>query len=242
LLRAERCAGSSVAGAMTGLPSGPRRVIAPGAQETVDPEAYLAIHALYLKQVATVSELAALTSLKAGTLERHLALLEHSGDAIFRARHELWQLTPDGAVRHKHRLADEAAHNPAIELVRRAYDDFQRLNASLKDQCAKWQLRYEKPNDHDDLAYDTKVIDGLGAINEGAGNMLTTMSAALARLGDYRPRLHAAFDRLRQGDADAFMGASCGSYYDIWMELHQDLMATLGVDRHSEEPAYDRRT
>jgi hypothetical protein len=226
---------------MTGLPSGPRKVIAPGAQETLDPEAYLAIHALYVKQVATVSELAALTSLKPETLERHLALLEHSGDAIFRARHQLWQLTPDGAARHKHRLADEAAHNPAIELVRRAYDDFLGLNAALKDQCAKWQLRFEKPNDHDDVTYDSKVIDGLGEIDQRANNVLITMSGVLARLGDYRPRFHAAYDRLRQGDADAFMGTSCGSYYDIWTELHQDLMVTLGVDRHAEEPDYDRR-
>jgi hypothetical protein len=144
-------------------------------------------------------------------------------------------------VRHTHRLAHEAAHNPAIDLVRRAYDEFLRLNAALKDQCAKWQLRDEKPNDHDDLTYDTQVIDGLGAIDERAGNVVTKMSAALARLGDYRPRLHVAYDRLREGDVDAFMGASCGSYYDIWMELHQDLMATLGIDRHAEEPVYDRR-
>ncbi len=227
---------------MTARPSGPRRVIAPGAQETLDPEAYLAIHALYVKQVATVSELATLTTFKPETLERHLALLEHSGDAIFRARHKLWQLTPDGAVRHKHRLADEAAHNPAIGLVRRAYDDFLRLNAALTEKCAQWQVRFEKPNDHDDLAYDTKVMDGLGAINERVGGLLRTMSAALVRLGTYRPRLNAAYDRLREGDRDAFMGTSCGSYYDIWIELRQDLMVTLGADRHAEEPVYNRRT
>jgi hypothetical protein len=226
---------------MTALPSGPRRVIVPGAQETLDPEAYLAIHALYVKQVATVDELATLTTVTPETLERHLALLEHSGDAIFRARHKLWQLTPDGAVRHKHRLADEAANNPAIELVRRAYQDFLRLNAALKEQCAKWQLRNEKPNDHADLAYDTTVMDGLGAIDERVSGLLITMSAALARLGEYRPRLNTAYARLRQGDVEAFMGASCGSYYDIWTELHQDLLVTLGADRHAEEPAYNRR-
>jgi hypothetical protein len=226
---------------MTGLPSGPRKVIVPGAQETLDPAAYLAIHALYVKQVATVTELAAFTSLQPEDLERHLALLEHSGDAIFRARHQLWQLTPDGAVRHKHRLADEAAHNPAIEVVNRAYDDFLRLNAALKEQCAKWRLRSDKPNDHDDITYDTPLIEGLGVLDQRAGNVLNTMSGALVRLGGYRPRLGAAYDRLRQGDLAAFMGASCDSYYDIWMDLQQDLMATLGIDRHAEEPVADRR-
>ena len=64
--------------------------------------------------------------------------------------------------------------------------------------------------------------------------MLAVMSTALPRLGGYRPRLEQAYDRLRNGDADAFTGVSCGSYHDIWMELHQDLILTLGIDRLAE--------
>jgi len=26
----------------------------------------------------------------------------------------------------------------------------------------------------------------------------------------------------------------CGSYHDVWMELHEDLILTLGIDRAAE--------
>ena len=220
---------------MTSLPSGPRKVLPPvPGQEDLDPDAYLVIHALSVKQVATVAELVALTSMDQEALERQLALLEHSGEAVLRARHQLWQLTPDGAARHKHRLADDAARNPGTEQLRQAYDTFLPLNVALKEQCGKWQLRLGKPNEHDNAAYDAGVIDGLGAIDEKSGQVLDAMTAALPRLGGYRPRLKEAYDRLRDGDTEAFTGVSCGSYHDIWMELHQDLILTLGIDRLAE--------
>ncbi len=226
---------SSLGGAMTSLPSGPRKVLPPvPGQEDLDPDAALVIHALCVKQVATVSELAAMTSMDQEPLERQLALLEHAGEAVLRTRHQLWQLTPDGAARHKHRLADEATRNPGTDQLRRAYDDFLPLNVALKEQCGKWQLRQGKPNEHDDVAYDTGVMDGLGVIDTKAGGVLAVMSTALPRLGGYRPRLEQAYDRLRNHDADAFTGVSCGSYHDIWMELHQDLILTLGIDRLAE--------
>jgi hypothetical protein len=31
-----------------------------------------------------------------------------------------------------------------------------------------------------------------------------------------------------------FTGVMCGSFHDIWMELHEDLIQLLGVDRHAE--------
>ena len=31
-----------------------------------------------------------------------------------------------------------------------------------------------------------------------------------------------------------FTGVMCGSYHDVWMELHKDLVQLLGVDRHAE--------
>jgi len=220
---------------MTSLPAGPRKVLPPvPGQEDLDPGAYRVIHALCVKQVATVSELAAMTSMEQEALERQLALLEHAGEAVLRARHQLWQLTPDGAARHKHRLADEAVRNPGAEHLRRAYDDFLPLNVALEEQRAKWQLRQGKPNEHDDLAYDAGVIDGLGAIDQNAGPVLAAMMMALPRLGGYRPRLEEAYARLREGEADAFTGVSCGSYHDVWVELHQDLILTLGLDRLAE--------
>jgi hypothetical protein len=191
-------------------------------------------HALRIKQVATVVELATMASMTALEVERSLEALQEAGEATLRARHQLWQLTPEGIAHHAGWLAHEADHGAGVELVRRSYADFLPLNVALKEQCGRWQLRHGQPNDHDDAAYDAAVKQGLGAIDARAGDVLATMSAALTRLGGYRPRLASALARLDQGEADAFTGVLCGSYHDVWMELHQDLILTLGIDRRAE--------
>jgi hypothetical protein len=37
-----------------------------------------------------------------------------------------------------------------------------------------------------------------------------------------------------RGDHQLFTGVMCGSYHDVWMELHEDLILTLGIDRAKE--------
>jgi hypothetical protein len=49
-----------------------------------------------------------------------------------------------------------------------------------------------------------------------------------------RPRLTTALEKVKAGDQKQFTGVMCGSYHDVWMELHQDLLLTLGIDRAEE--------
>jgi len=37
-----------------------------------------------------------------------------------------------------------------------------------------------------------------------------------------------------QGETNMFTGVMCGSYHDAWMELHEDLILTQGIDRTAE--------
>ena len=39
---------------------------------------------------------------------------------------------------------------------------------------------------------------------------------------------------MQAGDHHLFTGVMCGSYHDVWMELHEDLILTLGIDRAKE--------
>jgi len=36
------------------------------------------------------------------------------------------------------------------------------------------------------------------------------------------------------GETKMFTGVMCGSYHDVWMELHEDLILTQGIDRTAE--------
>ena len=40
--------------------------------------------------------------------------------------------------------------------------------------------------------------------------------------------------KVAAGDHHLFTGVMCGSYHDVWMELHEDLILTLGIDRAKE--------
>ena len=56
----------------------------------------------------------------------------------------------------------------------------------------------------------------------------------MARFGPYGPRLHEAAEKVQGGDHHLFTGVMCSSYHDVWMELHEDLILTLGIDRAKE--------
>jgi hypothetical protein len=75
------------------------------------------------------------------------------------------------------------------------------------------------------------VVDGLTGLDQRAGALLDRLVPSLPRVAGYRARLGQAVEAIRQGDRDKFTKPLCDSYHDIWMELHQDLILTLGVQR-----------
>jgi hypothetical protein len=56
----------------------------------------------------------------------------------------------------------------------------------------------------------------------------------MTRLEPYAPRLDHVVHRVDAGETNLFTGVMCGSYHDVWMELHEDLILTQGIDRASE--------
>ncbi len=64
--------------------------------------------------------------------------------------------------------------------------------------------------------------------------MLAGLAGALDRFGSYGPRFGQALDLLLGGDLDYFTKPIMPSYHTVWFELHEDLLASLGIDRASE--------
>jgi hypothetical protein len=119
--------------------------------------------------------------------------------------------------------------------VRRAYAEFLEVNQPLLDLCTRWQLRTvggaEELNDHRDADYDRTVLDALGPIDEVAVGVCAELTSALRRFGGYGARLAAARRAVDDGDVDALCGAGGASYHSVWFELHENLLATLGLER-----------
>jgi hypothetical protein len=114
------------------------------------------------------------------------------------------------------------------------YAGYLELNVEFKSLCGDWQLRCGTVNDHTDADYDAAVVARLADLDGRAQPILVSMAGVLDRLAFYGPRLCSSIGRLQSGESNMFTGVMCGSYHDAWMELHEDLILTQGIDRSAE--------
>ena len=192
------------------------------------------MHALRIKGFAKVEALADLSALAHDDVESHLVGLQEDGHVQFREARALWQLTPEGRADHAERLEADVEASGACEHLAKPYAEFLELNERFKALCGDWQLRNGDPNDHSDSSYDGEVIARLGKLDAEARPVVAALGAALSRLAPYAPRLETVCQRVAGGEASMFTGVMCGSYHDVWMELHEDLILTQGIDRMAE--------
>jgi hypothetical protein len=177
-----------------------------------------------------VADIAAITEKEAEGFLQGLLAQEL---ALFREQRALWQITPAGKEAHKAALAADTPSEVAGAL-KPSYEEFLVINESFKQLCGDWQLKDGAPNDHSDAAYDKAVIDRLVEMNVKAVPVVETLGAILERIMPYVPRLHSTSKRVVAGENNMFTGVMCGSYHDVWMELHEDLILTQGIDRAAE--------
>lgn len=150
-------------------------------------------------------------------------------------------LTPGGRAEHARLLSEELDAHGVRAAVHAAYRRFLACNGDLLQVCTAWQLRevdgQSEINDHRDEAYDTGVIEQLAVVHAKVHPVCEELAASLARYAHYGARLDTALRRVRAGDRDWFTKPMIPSYHTIWFELHEDLLATLGIERGQEVPA-----
>jgi hypothetical protein len=204
----------------------------------MDDARFRALHALRVKGMTSAAVAAAVVA--APEDEIAAALDELGGEGLVRHRSggriEGWSLTKDGKAAHADLVAG-SVDDGGRTVLEQAYEAFLPLNGDFKTVCHAWQTRGDEdaPNDHTDTAYDEAVIARLGAVDERAGAVLEGVGAAVDRMSGYRPRLAAALERVRSGERSAFTAPMRDSYHDIWMELHQDLILSLGRTRDAAD-------
>lgn len=190
---------------------------------------------LRLRGVASAEAVASATGgSREGALGRLVALDESGLVQLRTGRGAGWALTPAGWERLASLVAAELDGSGGRSAIAGAYQRFVPLNASFKDLCTRWQLRSREPltpNDHDDPEYDRAVIGELESLHAQAVPLIGAVAAVLPRFGGYIERLSAALDRLVGGGFQWFTRPGIGSYHDVWMEMHADLLLTLGLER-----------
>lgn len=195
--------------------------------------AFRAFHALRIKGFAKVDMVADIADISVDEAETHLKALLEREHAMFREARALWQITPAGKEAHREALDADAPAN-VVAALHESYETFLGINTAFKELCGDWQLRDGQPNDHSDAAYDKAIIDRLVAMKDQSVPVVAAMGEVLGRLAPYVPRLESTANRVVAGEQNMFTGVMCGSYHDVWMELHEDLILTQGIDRAAE--------
>lgn len=149
-----------------------------------------------------------------------------------------WSLTESGRAQNERQLREELARTGKAGQVHSAHRDFLPLNARLQRACTEWQLfptadNKIAENDHSDLARDGRILDELTSIGSALVPLASRLSAVLARFDGYSTRFETALRRARGGEACWVDGTGVDSCHRVWFELHEDFIATLGIDRQS---------
>ncbi|GGK94408.1 transcriptional regulator [Sphaerisporangium melleum] len=195
----------------------------------------LALHALRCIGFAALSRVSEATGLSEADTESELIDLAAAGLVQYvPGDFGAWGLTEAGRAADAERISGELDTAGTRPVVAKAYDAFLVLNPELLDLCTAWQMRpvggVPTWNDHTDSAYDSRVLDRFADLDQRLQDACAELWAAMLRFGRYRLRLTDALTRARAGALD-YVTDNMSSYHIVWFQLHEDLLATLGIPR-----------
>lgn len=147
-----------------------------------------------------------------------------------------WSLTERGRIENERRLADELEAVDGAAVVKHAHATFLPLNARFQEVVTRWQVRPLPgaplaANDHTDFRWDDRVVATLGSVGRRLEPLGADLSAVLTRFDGYAARYAAALARVERGERRWVDGVGIDSSHAVWMQLHEDLLATLGLER-----------
>lgn len=139
-----------------------------------------------------------------------------------------WSLTEAGKAEGERRLAAELDEAGARALVDRVLRDFGPYNHSVGELCTAWQLATMGISGRE-VDLETTVT-GLGAAADALARFEHDLLARLDRFGGYHRRFATSLHRIAE-DPAWLAGTDRDSCHRVWFEFHEDLIATLGIDR-----------
>nr|WP_216645910.1 transcriptional regulator [Isoptericola halotolerans] len=150
-----------------------------------------------------------------------------------------WSLTQAGKAENERLLARERVDADLHGVIAAGHREFLPLNARLLQACTDWQLRPTGsgrwvPNDHTDPERDGRVLGELAALATALAPLVQRLAGVLERFGGYDVRFAAALRRAQSGRSEWVDGSGVDSCHRVWSQLHEDLLATLGIDRRDE--------
>ncbi|MUN35703.1 transcriptional regulator [Actinomadura litoris] len=201
----------------------------------------LALHGVRVLGFPTASRVAARYGLDADAVQE--ALLDFEARGWVRrssfAGSSGWSLSDAGRAENERRLARELDRAGAREAVTSAHTAFVPLNRRFGKACTDWQIRPSRTdrmasNDHTDWPWDERVLRTLASVGTSFAELCGRLSECLARFDGYADRYSSALQKVDLGQRVWIDGHDRDSCHMLWVQFHEDLLATLGIPRGSD--------
>jgi hypothetical protein len=206
--------------------------------------ALLALHGARVLGFAPAGRIAARFGLETAIVEE-LLLDDEAHGWVTRSEFAAtsgWSITERGRIENERQLAAELDGLGTRPIVAALHRDFLRFNRRLGQACLDWQIRPTREdaaaaNDHTDWAWDERVLRTLRSIGRSLVVVNDGLTAVLQRFDGYAIRYADALRRVDNGDRRWVDSPEVDSCHTVWIQLHEDLLATLGIPRGSDDPA-----
>ncbi|MDP9693825.1 UNVERIFIED_ORG: hypothetical protein J2X79_001377 [Arthrobacter globiformis] len=192
--------------------------------------ALVVLHAVRVLGYASTERVIVRTGLEVGPVRALLLQAQTAGQVTWTRFVDEggWSLTEAGKAHGERMLAEEMETTGTRALLEEVVDEFGPLNTMVTSACSRWQLTEmglaQPPADLE------QVLDDLTSAADGLVGFEARLSARLARFAGYHSRFSAAVDHARRNTA-WISGTNRDSAHQVWFELHEDLLATLGRQR-----------
>ncbi len=207
----------------------------------------LALHGVRVLGFPTTARVAHRYQIESGTVEELLLDFEAAGwvrHSSF-AGSEGWSLTDAGRVENERRLSAELDLTGVRATVTAVHAAFLPLNRRFGNACTDWQLRPTRLdpmafNDHADWHWDERVLETIASIDDAFRRLCDQLTEQLARFGAYADLYTAARKKVDAGQRAWVDASDRDSCHMVWMQFHEDLLATLGIPRGTDDVAENR--
>jgi hypothetical protein len=175
---------------------------------------------------ATPTAAAAATGLTAREVRRVFTAAAAAGLVDAEADTDRFVLTAAGRRELTALLAREPIDRLALTTL---YDAFLATDARVKASVTAWQLTTLPPHAGNAAA----AFAAVRAVAAEARAIAERLAAVVSRYAGYARRLGVAAEALARGDAQFVASPRLDSLHQVWFELHEDLLVTLGRERAS---------
>ena len=141
-----------------------------------------------------------------------------------------WSLTVAGRTENERLLAEELHSAGGHAAVADVLVDFASLNADVVAACSRIQLERHSAEHHSNTGIDGPTLQTFTRALTTASELEIRLTAVLARFCGYAKRLGKAVENTAAEPA-WLTATDRDSFHRVWFELHEDLIATLGIQR-----------